>query len=282
MIIVTSSEGGLCNKLFHFSHLLSFSMTNNQKIWYPFFFEQQKYFPNLNHILPASKNIYFATNAFTRRMLPVINKFFYCLYLITGTFILEYFSGNKGEIDLTQNIKNAKRSLIICNGWLIRDSVNFSIQSETLRLLFKFNKTTLKRANNIINFAKSSSQVKVIGIHIRRGDYKEWQDGKYYYSDLQYEKILNSTVDLFKQNQTEIQFIICSDEPINIHGPLKKFAPLVSNGTEIDDLCLLSLCDYIIGPPSTFSSWASFMGNVPLFHIDSESTNVNFKITINK
>ena len=30
------------------------------------------------------------------------------------------------------------------------------------------------------------------------------------------------------------------------------------------DLYALSRCDYIIGPPSTFSQWASYYGHVPL------------------
>ena len=31
----------------------------------------------------------------------------------------------------------------------------------------------------------------------------------------------------------------------------------------------MSLCDYILGPPSTFSGWASFMGRVPRLEIKS-------------
>jgi hypothetical protein len=31
----------------------------------------------------------------------------------------------------------------------------------------------------------------------------------------------------------------------------------------------MSLCDAIIGPPSTFSQWASFMGRVPRLQIKS-------------
>ena len=32
----------------------------------------------------------------------------------------------------------------------------------------------------------------------------------------------------------------------------------------ITDLYALSKCDYIIGPPSSYSQWASFIGDVPL------------------
>lgn len=33
------------------------------------------------------------------------------------------------------------------------------------------------------------------------------------------------------------------------------------------DMYALSQCDYIIGPPSTFNAWASFVGDVPLFSL---------------
>jgi hypothetical protein len=33
----------------------------------------------------------------------------------------------------------------------------------------------------------------------------------------------------------------------------------------IEDVSLLSQTDYIIGPPSTFNGWASFMGNIGRF-----------------
>ena len=35
------------------------------------------------------------------------------------------------------------------------------------------------------------------------------------------------------------------------------------------DVILHALCDAILGPPSTFSQWASFMGRVPRLQIKS-------------
>jgi hypothetical protein len=33
------------------------------------------------------------------------------------------------------------------------------------------------------------------------------------------------------------------------------------------DLYSLARCDYVFGPPSTYSQWASFYGNKPLLHV---------------
>ena len=45
----------------------------------------------------------------------------------------------------------------------------------------------------------------------------------------------------------------------------------------------LAECDYIVGPPSTFSTWASFYGNVPIYRITDPSAEfsiADFKVLI--
>ena len=36
------------------------------------------------------------------------------------------------------------------------------------------------------------------------------------------------------------------------------------HGRAVEDQWMMSQCDYLMGPPSTFSAWASFMGKVPI------------------
>jgi hypothetical protein len=43
----------------------------------------------------------------------------------------------------------------------------------------------------------------------------------------------------------------------------------MSRGSAVEDLYSLARCDYLLGPPSTFSLWASFYGNVPLHQMAS-------------
>jgi len=50
-----------------------------------------------------------------------------------------------------------------------------------------------------------------------------------------------------------------------VGDPTRGIAP----GTAFEDLCALSLVDIIVGPPSTFSGWASFVGGVPKVEIES-------------
>ena len=91
----------------------------------------------------------------------------------------------------------------------------------------------------------------VVGIHKRRGDYRSWKGGIYFYEDSVYDRLMNEMRDCLKGK--DVQFEVFSDENA------KRSAE--------EDQHLMSQCDYIIGPPSTFSTWASFMGKVPLLRI---------------
>jgi len=63
-----------------------------------------------------------------------------------------------------------------------------------------------------------------------------------------------------------VAFLVCSDEP----RQAREFPGLnVGFGTDspVGDLCALANCDWIFGPISTFSQWASFYGNKPLLNL---------------
>ena len=59
--------------------------------------------------------------------------------------------------------------------------------------------------------------------------------------------------------------IIVSDDEIskNLSCDLK------SNGSWIEDQLILQSCDMLIGPPSTFTMWSSYIAKIPLIQIDS-------------
>lgn len=106
---------------------------------------------------------------------------------------------------------------------------------------------------------------------MRRGDYSTWHDGRYYYSLDQYADCCKTLMKHFKDKK--VVFFLSSNEKLelgNSWGNIPNF--ILSCSTPIHDLYALSKCNYIIGPPSTFSSWASFMGNVPLAYIYDPSS----------
>jgi hypothetical protein len=56
---------------------------------------------------------------------------------------------------------------------------------------------------------------------------------------------------------------MCSNQKQDptVFSSLAHFDP---DGHLVVDMYSLAACDYIVGPPSTFSQWASFYGSVPL------------------
>ncbi len=110
-----------------------------------------------------------------------------------------------------------------------------------------------------------------VGVHIRRGDYIGWNNGKYYYDDKVYYDKIEQFSNLFKDKK--ILFILFSNEEVTLK-PKQDY--IISKCTWYEDHYLLSLCDYIIGAPSTFTIWASFIGNVPLMHIYDKNDRVDF------
>ena len=93
----------------------------------------------------------------------------------------------------------------------------------------------------------------VVGVHVRRGDYKDFEGGRYYYEDNVYERNKKTFGDGIVRRGNTPKFVMF---------PLR---------SAVEDQWMMSQCDYLMGPPSTFTMWASFMGKVPLGIIRNQS-----------
>ena len=103
---------------------------------------------------------------------------------------------------------------------------------------------------------------KLVGLHIRRGDYAKWLGGQHYHSWEQYGEWLKQTHDIVLRQGHKPTYLICSDEP----PPSDIFSALpvrVGQRSPMTDLYALASCKLVLGPPSSFGSWASFYGKVP-------------------
>lgn len=155
----------------------------------------------------------------------------------------------------------AKKSwLLFVHGWSFRDPDAFNRQASAIRDYFRPIPELCKRVDETVHRAREKCDV-LVGLHIRQGDYKEHLNGKYYYESETYAKLMRETVALFPGKQ--VGFLICSNQKQNpeVFSSLMHFDP---DGHLVVDMYSLAACDYILGPPSTFSQWASFYGSVPL------------------
>ncbi|QJW87999.1 hypothetical protein HNV11_00730 [Spirosoma taeanense] len=162
-----------------------------------------------------------------------------------------------------QFIEYAQQKRIVATNWLFRDYANFHKHADTLRAYFEPETGVRKKVETYLSTLRASRSI-LVGVHIRRGDYRQWQNGKYCYPDAVYAQLMQSIVDLYGHDR--VGFVLCSNEPINEEN-FRQFNVAIPRNTFIEELTLLSGCDQIIGPPSSFSGWASFVGNTPLYHI---------------
>jgi hypothetical protein len=272
MIIAVSEEGQLCNRLFHFSHLIAYAVNSKNRLWYPFFIEYAHLFPNLNSKHLAEFNIAIYSNNFIKALLPRLSSFFYRYY--QNPFFLTYIKSSAEIVELPLIPKESiKCNLLVLDGWNFRDSKNFIQKSQLLRRLFEFSEPVNNAAFIEVSKIKKFPDIYIVGIHIRRGDYFEWQGGRYYFGDETYLSAIQQITSLLNLKAKKAFFVICSNETISPSSPLLELPNvLLHQKSAIEDLCFLSKCDLLIGPPSTFTMWASFFGMVPLHYLEEEKS----------
>lgn len=249
MIILKSNGGQLCNKIWSYASIITYSLKYNTTVYildfdeYVTFFEDLKFLPH----------VHFVTNSLFKKAI----RFFYKYY----SYLFPYKSFSYSENNT---------GVFMCNGWDFRSQIE--ILKENKDCVIKLFSPKDELINSILDCIIRLKQKKtIVGVHIRRGDYKTHLNGMYFFDDLFYQKRMFELNDVLKVHSSrEIVFLICSDEVIDIHlfAGLECFQ--MENAIQVQDLFSLSQCDYIIGPPSTFSMWASFVGQVPLLILSSK------------
>lgn len=167
---------------------------------------------------------------------------------------------------LAQEVKNLMKGLTFLDCWPVVDYELLYKHQEAIRNTFRPKKEYWDVAENIMAEQRSHG-VPVVGVHVRRTDYKEWLDGKHFYEVPVYARFMRKISELMNG---EVVFVICSDEEMkreDFDVPCR--AMYISHNPFMVDYSLLTHCDYTIGPPSTFRMTSAFLGNTPSFAIDS-------------
>jgi hypothetical protein len=127
----------------------------------------------------------------------------------------------------------------------------------------------MNKVEGLIAGMKETSDM-VIGVHIRRGDYATWHNGRFFYELEEYHQFMLRIQDLYKGHR--VSFFISSNEDFSLDNfkgcECRRYGKQPSGA--ILDLYTLSLCDCIIGPFSSYSRWASFIGEVPLCFLETK------------
>jgi len=281
LFIIARRAGRLANRLVLFAHFIAFAEEKGHRVFnftfnsYANLFEttQRDVFcrypalvqkswvdsvPGLAHAIRSSRIFYhairFASEWQTR--LPILGQ---------GTVILR-------EREKTENtplhhpkvldqIRDAH--VVLVDGWRFCASEWVQRHAPKIRSYFRPVAACRESSRQAVDCLRQRSDV-VIGVHIRQGDYRRWRGGKFFFTISQYARWMRELVEQFPGRQ--VSFLVCSDESRHANEFPRlnvEFGP----GAPVTDLYALAQCDYILGPPSTFSHWASFYGNKPLFHV---------------
>lgn len=159
------------------------------------------------------------------------------------------------------------RKMIVVGGWQARWYDLFLKYKPEILQLFAFDEEVKVHVDDVMH--QIPAETLRLGVHIRRGDYRTWQGGKYYYTDEQYLSVIRQFLSLYPEQQTVIY--ICGNDP---ELDQEKFRQALSGQTVVfpegnpaEDMYLLSCCDYLMGAPSTFTLVASMYHDTPLYWI---------------
>ncbi|MDR1344716.1 MAG: alpha-1,2-fucosyltransferase [Tannerellaceae bacterium] len=155
---------------------------------------------------------------------------------------------------------------VVTGGWEFRDYEAFLRHSGELREMFAFKPSVVRRVE--LSLPPMPDDAISLGVHVRRGDYSRWQEGKYLFTDEEYIKVIHSFAGYFEGRR--IRTVIATNDkslPAGVYREALGVEVHLLSGSAGEDLYALSGCDYIIGPPSTFSLMASFYRDTPLYWI---------------
>lgn len=271
-IIAIDAFGNHTNNLYQFTQLYCFSKENNLNLYYLEFNKIKRYYNiNYNNKSNFSIDIFYL---FLHFAFKILTKF-----KIIKIYNLSLPENCKKIIT---DICSKRKKIIFTTGWSHNNNT-ILYQGQDLEVKYKDEIISLFRNDcpEIIEKYFPDKNKITIGLHIRRGDYKYYKDGKYYYSDEVYKSAVYSFTDNINLKDFNI-IIFTNDKDLDKEFYLQNFKNCFFSCEEFQiDYELMKNCNYLIGAPSSFTMWASYLGNVPLYHIKEKNQAVTrecFKI----
>lgn len=275
MIIIARNYGQLGNRLFLYGHFIAAAEEYGIELANPSFAEYAHLFPatasNLWCRYPylrtgcstprtwqrvaLSKAIYTGTRALS---LTRLNQYPFRVIRIRGEETCD-LGGNEFA-----DAARGKRH-ILASGWLFRSEHLFQKHASVVRQHFALPETNRNSVDRLLGGLRKDSDV-IIGIHIRHGDYASFMNGRYFYSLQQYADVMRRIVSQLTGQR--IKFLVCSNavwEP----GIFEGLDIMQGTGHITEDMYALAETDLIIGPPSTYTGWASFYGGKPVTFLET-------------
>ena len=258
MIATFRRHGRLGNRLFTFANLVAFSETYKVPLLVASFSEYRKDFPffdeNPHCLYPTAREAApIASRPFLLRLAGGLGLVPKVRFWQPGSVYFDDEDSQDPRIELMKCLP-----FVVFEGWDFRSRRAIRELREKIIAPFRPRSVVLEEVERRIALLRGHGDV-IVGVHIRWGDYR----GTDRFFDLsEYTARMKEIRNLF--SPSPVVFGISSPEEIS-QASLRENCFFLSNGSALEDLYTLARCDYIIGPPSTFSMWASYYGGKPLF-----------------
>jgi hypothetical protein len=175
-----------------------------------------------------------------------------------------------GKVDLddpaieSRLVSDARRRIAYLHGLYFLAHRSFMESREKIKEMFRIQEGLWAGVKETLARCRSRGDV-VVGFHVRYGDYVGAKDDMVFSLD-EYRLLARQVQELF--HPKKIVLLLCTGDPIKP----SEFYPhevVAAPGRYVQDLHCLANSDVIVGPPSTYSQWASFYGDVPVFNVNS-------------
>jgi hypothetical protein len=282
IIILQHNGGRLANQLWNFASIYAYSLEKKYECRNYSFFEYGHYFERIKTDNLLVDVLFFRTFEALEYIFPFkvarkIARILYGSYVRSMEFfhkdeMIRYGDNNQNPYYLPptrQSIGSLKMleenndiGKVYFYGWLFRDPAGLEKYRDRVVAYFTPGERYLKNANEQIRKLRSEYN-RIIGVHIRKGDYKSWNGGNFSIDEKRFREVLDEYVRHFTVDPGKTAFLFFSDGRVDLStfNGLHTFSPY--NRYDVGDLYELSMCDVIIGSDSTFGAFASYYGKIP-------------------
>lgn len=153
----------------------------------------------------------------------------------------------------------ARHRVLFLQDWFFRSASNCHRHGDLIRAYFTPHRRHVDQARRSVEHARQKGDA-LVGVHVRRGDYATFKGGRYFYSWSDYRRLMERVRG--EMPQRGVSFLVSTDDRVPA-GAFRGLDVIRPPGHLVADLVALSLCDRILGPPSTYNRWASYYGQVP-------------------
>lgn len=264
-LIKTMDTDGMCNRLFPFAHLIAFAEEHGVWVQHHSFQPYTQYFAGTRgQILPAYTPSQFGEGK------SVCGRF--------AAHIHQLLARLRRKLRIDAEIRLRAGEAFALTPESVKDRCPEGRRLQLSGFYFDATKEFLKHQDIVRAYFRPAVEYDgrvrqfcaavrrhcdvLVGVHVRHGDYKHHANGIQWYSEAEYADLMRHVESLFPGHI--VKFLVATNGNLSADA-FDGLSHATAPGHELLDLYSLANCDYIIGPDSTYTEWASFFGRVPRY-----------------